>query len=93
MLAPLFRSEKVYILCSGTRPIIWTGNCEGRKVLDIGRYQHGFVARKDCLAKRDITLGLVLTPDVSCAVHTVWLVWKRFLDFPALIAIQSSILI
>lgn len=61
-------------------------------IFNVGRNQHGLVARENRLAERNITLGLVRAPNITGAVHTVRLIWEWLLNGSAFVAIQSSVL-
>lgn len=87
-----FEWREWYILRSSAGPIVRAWNGKLCPIFDIGRNQHGLVARENRLTERNVTLGLVLAPYITGPVDTVGFIRERFLNESAFVAIKSSVL-
>ena len=87
-----FDWRKGYVLRSSAGPIVRAWNSKLCPIFDIGRNQHGLIARENRLTERDVSLGLVLASYITGPVDTVGFIWERLLNDSAFVAIESSVL-
>ena len=80
------------LLCGGSTPVVGARNGNLCPVLDRGWDEHGFVARKDCLAPCHSFAGLVFDPDVACSVHAVGFLGEGLVNVTVMVAVEASIL-
>lgn len=63
-----------------------------RVVFDASRDQHGLVPWEYCLAEGDISLGLVLAPNVPSAIDAIGFIWERLANLSVFIAVKPPVL-
>lgn len=87
-----FGWRKWYVLRSSASPIVRAWNGKLCPIFDIGRNQHGLIARENRLTERNVTLGIVLAPYITGPVDAVRFIRERLLNGSAFVAIKSSVL-
>lgn len=80
------------VLCRSASPIVRTRNGKLCPIFNVGRNQHGLIAREDGLTERNVPLGFVLASYITGPIYTIGLDWERFLNGSAFVAVKSSVL-
>lgn len=78
-------------MCSSTSPIVRTRNGKLCPIFNVGRNQHGLIARENGLTERNVPLSFVLASYITGPIYTIGLVWEWFSNGSAFVAIKSSV--